>query len=199
MKLTKKQIVVGGGVGILTLISSLFFFKKPDIDRFKFKMEMGLFREETFLPLDITSTNLISNRTDKPYLDTIVQFGLQELGFDNKIAVVIRPISDRIKENFDSSMTLEAHLMGKNSQYMLFIDEMGRDAAIKVISHELIHLKQYQSGDLVLAKDYVIFKGKKYYEFDIYEMKYERRPWEAEAYLEQKELYNKLYTKLYGK
>ena len=198
MKLTKKHFI-GGGVGILAVLSSLFFFKKPDVERFKFKMEIGLFKEETFLPLDMTSTNLISNRTDKPYLDTIVQLGLQELGFDNGIAVNIRPISDRVKESFDSNMTLEAHLMGRNSQYMLFIDEMGRDAAIKVISHELVHLRQYQNGDLFLGRDYVLFKNKKYYDFEIFEMKYEQRPWEAEAYSEQKELYNKLYVKLYGK
>jgi predicted metallopeptidase len=74
---------------------------------------------------------------------------------------------------------------------------MSRDEAIKVLSHELIHLKQYYTKKLILEKDKVIWDGREVYQNEINETKYEQRPWEAEAFAGQRGLENKIREILY--
>ena len=197
---TKWKWVVGF---IIIILLGLFIARKSMrenfFERLSFIMELGTYTEEAFLPLDIETTNIVRNDTEYSYLDTIVKVGLKEMGLNDSISVIVRPISDEVKQRFDSQMTLEAHIIGRNNQYLLFIDDMSRYEAIKVISHELVHLRQYRSGKFVMGSDYVMWNGKRYSANEIYNMNYEDRPWEREAYTEQRYLNNKLNTILYGK
>ena len=191
-------------VGIIILIFLVLVLlhesmKQKFYDRLEFMMELSTYTEETFVPLDIETTNMIINSTKYKYLDTIVKVGLREMGLNDKIAVSIRPITQEVKQRFDGEMTLEAHILGKGNQYMLFIDDMGRQNAIRVISHELVHLRQYRSGKFVMGEDYVIWDGKRYNEYQIYQMEYDDRPWEREAYTEQRYLRKQISDILYGK
>lgn len=75
--------------------------------------------------------------------------------------------------------------------YMLYLSSNLHKELLSVICHEMVHLKQYESGDLDL-KDYKFYwKGKQYDE-----PVYWNRPWEKEA---KKEQYNieKQVKKLY--
>jgi predicted metallopeptidase len=155
-----------------------------------------VYKEQTFNRIDIETTNMIANRTDRNYLDSIVYVGLNELNLDS-VAVTIRQISPEVQAMFDSNSQLKAHIIGKGNQYIIFVDEMSRDEAIKVLSHELIHLKQYYTKKLILEKDKVIWDGREVYQNEINETKYEQRPWEAEAFAGQRGLENKIREILY--
>lgn len=186
---------------ILIILLSLFLihesFKERFMQRIEFLLEVGTYKEEEFIILDIETTNVTLNYTDRLYLDTIVKIGLKQMGLDDNIVVSIRPISDEIQQRFDSEMILQAHIMGKGNQYALFVDDMSRYEAIKVISHELVHLKQYRSEKLILNKNSVIWDGREYSEWEINDMDYMRRPWEREAYDEQRWLSSTLNELLY--
>jgi len=186
---------------ILIILLSLFLlhesFKEKFMQRIEFLLEVGTYKEEEFIILDIETTNVTLNYTDRLYLDTIVKVGLKQMGLDDNIVVSIRPISDEIQQRFDSEMILQAHIMGKGNQYALFVDDMSRYEAIKVISHELVHLKQYRSEKLILNKNSVIWDGREYSEWEINDMDYMRRPWEREAYDEQRWLSSTLNELLY--
>ena len=186
---------------ILIILLSLFLihesFKEKFMQRIEFLLEVGTYKEEEFIEIDIETTNITLNYTDRLYLDTIVKVGLKQMGLDDNIVVSIRPISDEVQQRFDSEMILQAHIMGKGNQYALFVDDMSRYEAIKVISHELVHLKQYRSEKLILNKNSVIWDGREYSEWEINNMDYMRRPWEREAYDEQRWLSSTLNELLY--
>lgn len=152
--------------------------------------------EKTFKIFDIKTTNMISNRTEDSYLDTIIYVGLNELNIDST-AVTIKPIIQTAQEQFESDGTLEANIIGKDRQYVIFLGNMSRDKAIKVLSHELIHLQQYATRKLILQNYGVIWNGDNMPEYELSYIKYNDRPWEVEASYEQKSLDLKIRKILY--
>lgn len=181
---------------ILLIIIGFIIFKKSFLDGLKFKMNIGIYQEQTFKQFDIETTNMVANRTEDNYLDSVVYVGLNELGMDS-LAVTIRPITDEVKRQFDSEGTLKAHILGRGRQYIIFLDDMGRDESIKVLSHELIHLRQYVTQKLILRKNEVIWDGKVISEYEVSELEYGKRPWEIEAFAEQRQLESKIRNILY--
>ena len=190
---TKVKWIIGI---ILLIIIGFILFKKSFLDGLKFKMNIGIYQEQPFKQFDIETTNIVANRTEDNYLDSVVYVGLNELGMDS-IAVTIRPITDEVKQQFDSEGTLKAHILGRGRQYIIFLDDMGRDESIKVLSHELIHLRQYVTQKLILHKNEVIWDGKVISGYEVSESKYNDRPWEIEAFAEQRQLENKIRNILY--
>jgi predicted metallopeptidase len=91
-------------------------------------------------------------------------------------------------------------VLGRTQPYRVFAIEINpfvpRATALKILAHELVHVKQFATGEL---KEYVyreesIWRNSKgrlseYVETD---SNYSRMPWEKEAYREEKRLY-KLY------
>jgi len=190
---TKLKWIIGI---ILLIIIGFILFRKSFLDGLKFKMNIGIYQEQTFKQFDIETTNMVANRTEDNYLDSVVYVGLNELGMDS-IAVTIRPITDEVKQQFDSEGTLKAHILGRGRQYIIFLDDMGRDESIKVLSHELIHLRQYVTQKLILHKNEVIWDGKVISGYEVSESKYNDRPWEIEAFAEQRQLESKIRNILY--
>jgi len=190
---TKLKWIIGI---ILLIIIGFILFRKSFLDGLKFKMNIGIYQEQTFKQFDIQTTNMVANRTEDNYLDSVVYVGLNELGMDS-IAVTIRPITDEVKQQFDSEGTLKAHILGRGRQYIIFLDDMGRDESIKVLSHELIHLRQYVTQKLILHKNEVIWDGKVISGYEVSESKYNDRPWEIEAFAEQRQLESKIRNILY--
>jgi predicted metallopeptidase len=189
--------IIGVVVLLLVLLLVLNYNKKQAFyERLQSALQFGVYKEQTFNRIDIETTNMIANRTDRNYLDSIVYVGLNELNLDS-VAVTIRQISPEVQAMFDSNSQLKAHIIGKGKQYIIFVDEMSRDEAIKVLSHELVHLKQYYTKKLILEKDKVIWDGREVYQTEINETKYEQRPWEAEAFAGQRGLETKIREILY--
>ena len=77
---------------------------------------------------------------------------------------------------------------------IIYIDNFSRDEYITILSHELIHLKQYYNGELKINSTDVIWKG------DIIDLTlytYENRPWEREAFDNENKIYFEMKKILY--
>ena len=135
------------------------------------------YREKTFNIIELGKENAVLNRTDKLYLDTIVSVGLNELGIAG-ITVLIDPLE---KELTTGEFEIQAHIIGTQNQFIIFTNEFSREKALEVMSHELIHLQQYNTGRLVKTDGGVIWEG--YYIESIGEIPYMSRPWELEAFV----------------
>lgn len=143
-------------------------------------------KETTFRTYTSLNNNYIQNFVEsKAYLDTIVMVGLDRLEI-NGYSVHIRPQQGSIK--IDDEFTTEAFILGNENQSVIYTKEsLGRGTAIKILAHELIHLKQYRSGKIKRV-------GTKGVEWDgeiiedITLIPYNEREWEIEAFKEGKEL-----------
>lgn len=144
-------------------------------------------KERTFKLVYFEKHNFIQNKTDKPYLDSIIHVGINELGI-NGTYIIIRPLTEETKKQFSSEMNLKAHIKGLGKQYVIWIDDMGRDETITVLSHELIHLRQYYNGKLVVSNESIKWNDQIIPVNELSTIDYNARPWEIEAFQEQRYL-----------
>jgi hypothetical protein len=129
-------------------------------------------------------------------MDTIVSVGLDVLNVNN-CNIVIKSMDDNIKNRFfnQNGLNLQAAVVGTNDMYDIFIDNINKSETITVLSHELVHLKQYNSGDLnVVGGGIVIWKGNK---INVLDIPYEQRPWEIEAFNKQGDVASKIIKIIY--
>lgn len=95
------------------------------------------------------------------------------LGLTNTVHVM--PMKKVLDEN--------AYVMDQGGQYVIFVNsdilkkDKINDFNIRMFIHELTHVKQYVSGDLVIDGKDAVWKGKRYDN----SVSYENRPWEVEA------------------
>lgn len=153
-------------------------------------------KSDYFKKVDLNKENRIVNNTDKPYLDTIVSVGLDRLGINN-VDVLIYPLSETARKNFQrtSGGDLDAHIRENNGVFYVFMNsELGRSEMITVLSHELIHLKQYHEKRVIYKDDTIIWMGIKY---KLNQIAYDDRPWENEAFIRQNDLIEKIEKVLY--
>ena len=144
-----------------------------------------------FDKVELNDNNFIRNNTKLKYLDTILKVGLDVLEMDGVI-VFARPLT--IKSDGDIEYQARIIAGESNNQYLMEIDKSNKGDIIGSISHELIHLQQYRSGNLTVTKDYVIWKGDTLVDnipdyFD--------RPWEIEAVNEGRVLERQIRDILY--
>ena len=153
-------------------------------------------KEKYFESIELSDSNSIVNFSKHQYVDTVVSIGLDVLNIKDNY-VTIRDVPEQIVESFkkQNDMDLGASIIGANDQYIIYINEMSRTTSTKIISHELIHLEQYDSGRLrVIGSGVVIWEGK---EIIVLDIPYNERPWEKEAFRRQDDLEKKLLEKLY--
>lgn len=138
--------------------------------------------EQYFDKVELSTKNGIKNQTEYNYLDTLVSVGIEQLNI-SPVFVVIKSLTEQSKNNFlfENDKELKAYIIGNNSQYMLFVDKMYRVDAITVISHELIHLKQYNSGVLKIDSTKVIWWSDTIKSDELTKWTYGQRPWEIDA------------------
>lgn len=154
-------------------------------------------KPDYFKKVDLNEANQILNNTDKPYLDTIVSVGLDQLGIDS-VDVLIYPLSETARKNFQrtSGGDLDAHIRENNGIFYVFLNsELSRSEMITVLSHELIHLKQYHEKRVIYKDDTIIWMGIKY---KLSQIAYDDRPWENEAFIKQNDLADKIEMVLYN-
>jgi hypothetical protein len=169
-------------------------------ERVKNLMEIGIFEEREFEDIEFETTNTVYNTANKDFYDEVVQVGLRELGMDSMI-VSIKQITQSSKDKFDIDTELRAHILPNGSRgnnYVIWIDDMGRFESIVVLSHELIHLEQYQNKELVIEEDGIVWKRIKFTYQDISYIDYRTRPWERDAFNKEKTLRFKIQDILYG-
>lgn len=76
--------------------------------------------------------------------------------------------------------------------YIIALDaapQEGEDDPLAVLAHEMVHVKQYATGELVDKGKYCLWKGKKFEEFEANTAEYFFSPWEVEAFGMQVGLY----------
>ena len=155
----KKPLLIVGLILLLTIILLLVLNK-----------------EQTFKIISFSNNNGVRNSVDREYLDTIVQVGLDKLDIRG-VTVLIQPMKRDIEiGDYD----VEAYIVGNNKQYIIFINPMGRDKSIEVLSHEIIHLFQTEKGQLQKRMNYIIWEGDTIQNPG--DIEYGERPWEREAF-----------------
>lgn len=147
--------------------------------------------EITFKEVQLSSNNSVTNTVSIPYLDTIMSVALDEMGIAG-VTVVISDLSDAAKNQFNGE--LKAHIRFFNGVYYLYIDNLGRNESLEVISHETIHINQYNTGKLYYTENGELFWNGELYDLD--NVDYDKRPWEREAFSNGGDLYSKIYNKL---
>lgn len=75
-------------------------------------------------------------------------------------------------------------------------EEEGEDDPIAVLAHEMVHVKQYVTGELVDHGTHCSWKGKNYEEYEANSDDYFFSPWEVEAYGMQVGLYRLYYRSI---
>ena len=150
--------------------------------------------EKYFSPVKFNNINYVNNNTGKNYYDTIIKVGLDKLNLRD-ISILITPLSPSIKSSLGDNYELKAHLRENGDEYVLFIDDVNREESITIISHELIHLKQYLTKELVYSNGIVYWYKK---EFTLNDIGYGDRPWETDAFKKEPELSNKIKSAIYS-
>ena len=150
-------------------------------------------KERYFKRIKFDTENTILNATKMKYLDTVVYAGLKSLNIKNSI-VSILPIKSNSDAYLGEGIEVKAYIVYDSSNYYIFVNEMNRDEAIKILSHELIHLNQYYTKILSINVTIVEWNKKTYIGNDI---PYNDRPWEIDAFKYQDTLRNKINNQLY--
>lgn len=151
------------------------------------------YKEKPFKEVQINRTSLILNNSSIPYIDTILYIGLDSMGIQN-IVVAVYDLTDEMKKSFSSSIELKANLYLDDGFYYLWLDKMNRKEAVEVISHELIHFRQYYDKNLWFENGHLLWKGDSTNLESIY---YYDRPWEIEAFNKEDSIYKILINQLY--
>lgn len=143
--------------------------------------------DKPFESVELSYNNTISNGLFPKYIDTVLHVGLDVAGVKG-VTVVINQLTDEAKSNF-SSGELKAHIRYFNGIFYLFTNEMSRKESIEVMSHEIIHIKQYNDGILVYENNEVYWNGQL---FLLEDVDYDNRPWEREAFSLQSDVSNQI-------
>lgn len=153
------------------------------------------YKEPSFEKVDLYRGAVnVYNTTDQEFLDTIIYVGLEHLDI-NDVIVILKPLEKT--EQIEDGGTLKAHIVGRDKQYIIYIDELGRKEAITVISHELIHLKQYYTGRLIVKNKMITWQHNSLPIEEWLLVSYNNRPWEQEAFQEQGKLRDHIVFELY--
>jgi hypothetical protein len=168
---------------LIVLFLGLYFLKrKPEVP---------------FKDIELPNTsNFINNRTENKYLDTVILLAADRLGIDAAIISVF-PMNEQVRINFEreNNISLTAFIIGSDYRYAIYTQDLDRMESITVLSHELIHLKQYQTKRLVIIGNGVVeWEGQK---IDVNLIPYNDRPWEREAFREETKISKDLKKILY--
>lgn len=148
---------------------------------------------------EFLAENTVINVTNFDYLDTIVHNTLNHYEIKGQV-VVVRLLDEKIKKLFSipPNITYSGFIVySYPNNYTIFITGDNRLNHIEIIAHEVVHLKQYHENRLVLdsfSKNHISFDGVVY---DLDKIDYFDRPWETEAFSQQKVLFDTLMNVLY--
>ena len=180
MKSTLKNRLLLIGISIILILLLVIFLKKQS--------------DSPFNQIQLSSNNTVFNETDVSHIDTIVSTGLDKLQIKDAV-VIIKPITDDIVQKLrqsESTLEFKAFIIGKNGQYIIYISNLPRHLNLEVLSHELIHLQQTESLQLIKGTKNVLWEGIEYSP----EVPYNDRPWEIDAYKRQSILLNDIKNTL---
>lgn len=147
--------------------------------------------EPSFKPVELEQNNYVSNNVLPSYYDTILMVGLEVAGIQG-VTVTVEELSDKAKQSFNGE--LNAHIRYIDGRFYLFIDPLSKKRAITIISHEIIHMKQYLDGTFKYDDGRITWNGQAYLLEDI---NYDDRPWETEAFQLESQLASQVSDVVY--
>ena len=147
--------------------------------------------ESYFKLIELKQQNSVINGSLPSYYDTIVNVGLELAGIEG-VTVSIEELSDKAKQNFNGE--LFAHVRYLDGRFYLYIDPLNKRKAITVISHEIIHMKQYLDGTFQYDDGKITWNGQAYL---LEDMNYDNRPWESEAFQMEGQLASQISEVVY--
>jgi hypothetical protein len=155
-------------------------------------------KEIQFKEVDLPETsNYVGNHTDLKYIDTVIYLGINKLGIEGVFVNVLN-MSPDVRDNFtkQTGQELKACIVGEGYQYAIYVNEnMKRGESLTILSHELYHLQQYHSKRLVVLENGIVnWEGNN---VDVLSVPYNDRPWEIEAFNNQRKLESELRKILY--
>ena len=175
-----KNNIVKIVLGVIILLILLFLI-------FKSKKE-----DKVFNKVVLSNFSTIDNVVFPTYYDTVLSVAMNKMGVGGH--VVVGQLSDVAKSQFDGD--LKAHIRYFNSKFYLFTGNMSRCESIEVLCHEVVHMEQYSSGDLVYDNNVIIWKGER---IELNSKEYMDRQWEKDAFDRQSQLIKSVESVLYLK
>jgi hypothetical protein len=157
-----------------------------------FFMILGRAADRPFKQVTLSDVNFITNGALPTFYDTIISVGLDQAGIESQ-NVIVNKLSDGAKEQFEGQ--LKAHIRTLNGSFYLFISDLDREDAIRVICHEIVHMQQYISGDLLYQDGNLIWKGQN---VDLERVEYQEREWEIDAFRKESQIVNSVEQVLWG-
>lgn len=138
-------------------------------------------KEKKFKTVELSELNIVYNKTNMKYLDTITRIGLDILGEEFK-SVLIRELPSTVieRELKNNNIILKAVIIPYPDYFIIYIDDVSKVESINVIAHELIHLSQYSSGKLNIDNSKYIIWEKDTFPLP-FTIDYIDRPWEEDA------------------
>jgi len=175
-------IIIGVIIGLALIIFLLTKIPKRQFNTFEFP-----------------DTMIVEDHTNTRMSDTITMVMLNKiLGYDT-IEIHIYPMPDVFDDDDIEYIAFIAQVPFQQYKYTIFLQpRAGFGKMMGAISHELIHLKQYESGLLQLLPDNsgYIWEGDTVMAGDV---DYFDRPYEIEAHNEGQKLQRELKKILYKK
>jgi hypothetical protein len=139
-----------------------------------------------FNKVNFNDNNVVLNQSVPKYMDTIVLAGLHVLDCENTKVMIKKMDSFNI-----SDVNVKAYIIRYDFGYIIWIKDLSKMEAMLVLSHELVHLKQYDENRLVIMNNSIIWnKDDVYHSGEMPE--YSQRPWEIEAFENQNDVKNKI-------
>ena len=148
--------------------------------------------DKPFNKVVLSENNRVTNYTRYSYLDTIAYVGLDSIGMCDVI-LEIKKLSQDAKRNMPEGYDLRGLIYGSGDQYTMWVDDADRSEHTTIVAHELIHLRQYKSKQLIYDGFFVYWNRAKY---DLKEIEYGSRPWEADAFEQEVFLERKINSVL---
>ena len=126
----------------------------------------------------------ILNLTDEIGLDTITSIGVTELGLKDLKIVIVNLSADEVYED----ETLLGYIEDRETYYLIKLkSNLYKDYYLTILSHELQHLKDLNSGRLKQLYYGFWFDGVVYtWNYSYWDRKFEQRAFEVEFELEMK-------------
>jgi len=166
MKKTKTKILVGVSIIILIIIGLATLSGNRS------------FKED----LKYEINNTVINQTSETYYQDIINVGLNILKIKQQVVIIK---VTREEKRYDD-LIIRGGIITNGYQYLIQLYNPPKNEIIDIIAHELIHLQQFKSKDLIETKDTIFYKGMYFDKTNL--PPYNTRPWEINAFINQKPL-----------
>ena len=148
-----------------------------------------------FKKMDFIETISIQNGTKYKKIDTVIYVLAHDIFKLDTININVFYLPDVFKKSDLEYYAIVQQIPFIPSGYLILLKHDMRLPSLKLIlSHEFIHIDQYENGYLSVDNKQAIWKGDT---IDFKEVKYKDRPFEKEAFDKQRKIYRTLNELLY--